>query len=228
MGHIYCFTNKINKKKYIGQSISPSEKRRNLHKSNHLNENSSEYNSVIHRAMRKYGYENFEYEILANYIDDQDLLNILEIYYIKEFDSQVPNGYNVEAGGKNCSMPTPEKAKEKIMWTEGSLTEQEVIDLRIAYKNHESPTKIYNEKYKDRLHYNSFLNIWVGKRYSRVMPEVFVDKGRHTKLNPEAVHNIKEDRKNLNLSYAELAQKYGVSQSTIRDIMAGRTWKNVQ
>lgn len=228
MGHIYCFTNKINHKKYIGQSINQPSERYNLHKSNHLNINSNEYDSVIHKAMRKYGFENFSYEIISNYIDDQNILNLLEIYYIKAFNCQIPNGYNVDAGGKNASHSYTEEQKEKLRWIKGSLTEEEVIELREAYKNKESPTKIYNEKYKDKFHYNAFLNIWTGKRYSSVMPEVFIEKNRHTKLDPETVHLIKEDRKNLGLSYQKLADKYNISKPTIAGIIQGRTWKNVQ
>jgi hypothetical protein len=54
--------------------------------------------------------------------------------------------------------------------------------LRIAYKNGESPSKIYKEKYSERLHYNSFLNIWSGRRYKNIMPD-YIEKGRHTKMN---------------------------------------------
>lgn len=228
MGHIYCYTNKENGKKYIGQSINEPKERYSQHKSNYLNENNNEYNSIIHQAMRKYGFEKFDYEILANYIEDIELLNNLEIYYISLFNCQIPNGYNIESGGKNCSKPTPDSAKEKLRWIKNALTEEEVIELRIAYSNQESPTKIYNEKYKNILHYNSFLNIWTGKRYSNIMPEVFKDKGRHTKLNAEIVHQMKEDRKNLNLSYQALADKYNISKSTVAGIFQGRTWKNVQ
>jgi hypothetical protein len=39
------------------------------------NQNNSEYNSPLHRAMRKYGKENFKYEILISGISDIDLLN---------------------------------------------------------------------------------------------------------------------------------------------------------
>ena len=228
MGHIYCYTNKINNKKYIGQSINQPTERYNLHKSNHLNSNSNEFNTVIHKAMRKYGFENFDYEIIANYIDDVEILNLLEIYYIEQFNCQIPNGYNVDLGGRNSPKPKTQEQKEKMMWAHASLTENEVIELRKAYQNKESPTQIYNEKYKDKLHYNSFLNIWTGKRYSSIMPEVFVDKGRHIKLTPEIVHLIKEDRKNLNLSYQKLADKYNISKATIAGIIQGRTWKDVQ
>ncbi len=60
---IYCYTNKINGKKYVGQTNS--EKRRlNEHKSNAFNEKSVNYNSIFHKAIRKYGWESFEYEKL--------------------------------------------------------------------------------------------------------------------------------------------------------------------
>ena len=225
MGIIYCYTNKINGKKYVGQTINPRN-RYNAHKSNYLNSNDKEYNSLLHQAFRKYGFENFEYEILVKDVDDIELLNELEIYYIKEFNCQIPNGYNVEAGGKNCSKPKTLKHRKKEIWGQAKLTEEEVIELRKAYQNKESPTEIYNKKYKDRLHYNYFLNIWVGKRYGLIMPEVF-QPGRHTKLTAEIVKQIRKDRETQNLSYDKLAEKYGISKGTIADIIKYRTWKNV-
>lgn len=63
MGAIYCYTNLINQKKYIGQSVDPNQ-RFKAHKSAVHNEASTEYDAPLHRAMRKYGYENFSYEIL--------------------------------------------------------------------------------------------------------------------------------------------------------------------
>lgn len=75
MGAIYCYTNLINGKKYIGQTINDPRIRKNQHKSNHLNIKSPEYDSLIHKAFRKYGYENFKYEILVNNIDNIEMLN---------------------------------------------------------------------------------------------------------------------------------------------------------
>lgn len=85
MGIIYCYTNKINGKKYIGQTINP-QLRYNAHKSNYKNPNHKEYNSLIHKAFRKYGFDNFIYEVLVKGIDDINVLNELEIYYIKKFN----------------------------------------------------------------------------------------------------------------------------------------------
>ena len=225
MGIIYCYTNKINGKKYIGQTINP-QLRYNAHKSNYKNPNHIEYNSLIHKAFRKYGFNNFTYEVLVKDIDDINILNELEIYYIKKLNCQTPNGYNVEAGGKNCAKPKTLEHRKKEIWGQAKLTEEEVIELRKAYRDKKSPTEIYNKKYKDRLHYNSFLNIWIGKRYSLIMPEVF-QNGRHTKLTAETVKQIRKDREKTNLSYDKLAEKYGVSKGTVADIIKRRTWKDV-
>ena len=225
MGIIYCYTNKINGKKYVGQTVHP-EQRYNAHKSSYQNPNSVEYNSLIHKAFRKYGFDNFTYEILVKNIDDMNMLNELEVYYIKKFNCQIPNGYNVESGGKNCSRPKTLEHRKKEIWGQAKLTEAEVIELRKAYRDKKSPTEIYKNEYANRMHYNSFLNIWSGRRYALIMPEVF-QNGRHTKLNAEIVKKIRKDKETTNLSYDKLAEKYGVSKGTIADIINKRTWKNV-
>ena len=225
MGIIYCYINRINGKKYVGQTINP-EQRYNAHKSNYQNPNNTEYNSLIHRAFRKYGFDNFTYEILVKDIDDINVLNELETYYIKKFNCQAPNGYNVEAGGKNSTKPKTLEHRKKEIWGQAKLTEEEVIELRKAYRDKKSPTEIYKKKYVNKMHYNSFLNIWSGKRYALIMPEVF-QNGRHTKLNVEIVRKIRKDREMTKLSYNKLAEKYGVSKGTIADIINKRTWKDV-
>ena len=226
MGIIYCFTNNINGKKYIGQSISKGNARYNNHKSSYKNPDDCEYESPLHRAFRKHGFENFTYEILAQDIESIDLLNQLEIQYIQQYNCQIPNGYNIEPGGKNCAKPKTIEHRKKEVWAQAKLTEEEVIELRKAYQRKESPTKIYKEKYENIMHYNSFLNIWSGRRYALIMPEVF-EKGRHTKLNAETVKLIRKDREETNLSYDKLAEKYGISKGTIADIIKKRTWKDV-
>lgn len=226
MGIIYCFTNNINGKKYIGQSISKGNARYNNHKNSYKNPDDCEYESPLHRAFRKHGFENFTYEILAQDIESIDLLNQLEIQYIQQYNCQIPNGYNIEPGGKNCAKPKTIEHRKKEIWAQAKLTEEEVIELRKAYQRKESPTKIYKEKYENIMHYNSFLNIWSGRRYALIMPEVF-EKGRHTKLNTETVKLIRKDREETNLSYDKLAEKYGISKGTIADIIKKRTWKDV-
>ena len=225
MGIIYCYTNKINNKKYIGQTINPKD-RFTKHKSAINNVSDNEYNTPLHRAMRKYGYENFDYEILSEAKTIEEL-NKLEIYYIEKLNTSIPNGYNIEKGGRNCSRPHTLESKEKMMKAHASLTEEEIIELREAYARRESPKKIYEEKYQDKMVFGSFMNIWTGKRYSLIMPEVFNEKVKHTKLNADLVRQIRKEREETNISYDKLAKKYNISKSTIVDAINRRTWKNV-
>ena len=57
---IYMITNKINNKKYIGQSVR-IEIRWREHKNSYLK---NDTNSHLYNAMKKYGIENFDFNIL--------------------------------------------------------------------------------------------------------------------------------------------------------------------
>ena len=98
-GVIYMFRNKINGKCYVGQTVNERE-RYLAHKNPNRND------SVFHRAINKYGFDNFEYKVLfrIHCNNEQDLkntLNIKEIISIKYFKSFIEeNGYNVTKGGE--------------------------------------------------------------------------------------------------------------------------------
>ena len=226
MGIIYCYTNLQNGKQYIGQTINP-EQRKKQHYSSAFNPNDKDYDAVIHRAFRKYGYENFEYKILAESIEDINILNLLENYYIQTLNTKIPFGYNVIDGGANASKPTSDETKEKLMRAKMELSEEEIIQIREAYARKESPKAYYDKHYKGQMHYNSFLNIWSGRKYKYIKPEL-IEKGRHTKLNADLVRQIRKERQETNISYQKLADKFGLSKATIADVVNYRTWKNVQ
>ena len=94
---IYVFTNKINGKQYIGQSINIQD-RKKQHYYRYKNEKDSGYNSAIHSAFRKYGWENFFFEILEEC--PQEDLDEKERYWISRKNTLVPNGYNILSGGQ--------------------------------------------------------------------------------------------------------------------------------
>lgn len=83
---IYKIENLINHKIYIGQSIHI--KRRWME---HCIPSS---NSVISKAIYKYGKENFSFQILEECSIEE--LNDKELYYIQQYNSLVPNGYNIQ------------------------------------------------------------------------------------------------------------------------------------
>ena len=95
---IYKYENLITHQIYIGQAIDLHE-RYKKHKNNIADLN---HNEDFYIALREYGLENFSYEVLETFdIFDQDLLNELECYYIKKYNSMRPNGYNMVPGGSN-------------------------------------------------------------------------------------------------------------------------------
>ena len=97
MTGIYCYHNTINGKRYIGQAVDLIRRKRDHYNRAFNNfESNTEYNSAIHQAFRKYGYENFEYSILEEC--DVSELNSREIYWITFYDSK-NNGYNCDNGG---------------------------------------------------------------------------------------------------------------------------------
>lgn len=220
MGVVYCYMNKINNKYYIGQTLW-EQQRYNQHKQCYED-------SVFHRAIQKYGFENFEYKILFE-SDDVEQLNLKEQEYIQYFNSLVPNGYNIDSGGRNNHHKTPDK-DSKILMSEakGVLTEDEVKMLRREYLNNGHPVELYKKYFSNRINsIQAFLNIWCGKRYSYIMPEVFqLRPNKHTKLNEKKAHEIKELIAKKELTYQEIADLYNVSRSTIVDIQQGKTWKN--
>ena len=94
---IYKITNLINQKIYIGQSINIG-RRWEQHKYNANNPTSVEYDSLLHKAFRKYGLDNFSFDIVEICIK-QDLDN-REIYWIAYYDStNLDKGYNISLGG---------------------------------------------------------------------------------------------------------------------------------
>ena len=92
---IYKITNKINNKCYIGQSVN-LESRIKSHKS--MLKHHNEDNNLLNKATKKYGYENFEIEIIK-YCKENEL-DFYEKYYINFYNSyKRKNGYNIELGG---------------------------------------------------------------------------------------------------------------------------------
>lgn len=97
-GIIYCYINKINLKCYVGQTSRPK-----LRYKQHLIESKNPGTNHFHRAINKYGIENFKYVILKkiNITDDINyrlIMDKLESEYIIKFNSY-ENGYNMTKGG---------------------------------------------------------------------------------------------------------------------------------
>lgn len=103
---VYVHTNKINGKKYVGQSSNIVERWRNGGK--------NYFSSIkFFRAIQKYGWENFTHEILYENLN-KEAANKIERDLIRKYDS-INNGYNIQEGGKSIIVINrPDSAEEFI------------------------------------------------------------------------------------------------------------------
>lgn len=98
LGSIYIIKNNINNKVYIGQTINKVSYRFKTHIYYAIR--GKDY--VIGKAMRKYGIENFFYEIIEKCPMKE--LNTKEIFWIAYYNSTNPKfGYNMSKGGNKIS-----------------------------------------------------------------------------------------------------------------------------
>jgi group I intron endonuclease len=92
-GWIYIFINKINNKKYIGQTWNIEKRIKE-----HINGNG--YAKLLKNAISKYGIHYFN---IIKYckVNTQEELDNLEINLISMFNTLAPNGYNIALGGSH-------------------------------------------------------------------------------------------------------------------------------
>ena len=139
---IYKITNQVNGKVYIGQSID-IEKRWEDHCLKTFRQNSEEYNYPLYQSIRKYGLENFKFEILEECSSKE--LNQKEIEYIALYESYPPDkgkGYNQTPGGQGGR---PFKLQEEqIIFILKDLKESNLTIKEIADKFQMSIHAIYD------------------------------------------------------------------------------------
>lgn len=96
MGYIYCITNVINNKRYVGKTTNTIEERWKEHCQDFKKERCEK--RPLYDAFNKYGIENFKIECLEE-VQDDNLLSEKEIYWIKELETYGSKGYNATKGG---------------------------------------------------------------------------------------------------------------------------------
>ena len=112
IGIIYKYTSPSGKC-YIGQTIHEHTR-----KQRHKHAAEIGVDTMFYRAVRKYGWNNFTYEVLFT-IDNDDKtrvkqkLDFMERYYIRKFDTY-NNGYNMTLGGGGGSGKHTEEFKKMM------------------------------------------------------------------------------------------------------------------
>lgn len=226
MKGIYKFTNLVNGKSYIGQSVN-LEERHKAHKRNYINPKHPAYNSIFYRALRKYGFENFDYQILAQsdkYTIEE--LNELEIYYIKHYQSY-QCGYNMNPGGNNTGsnyfinfntvllIKEDLKNNRNLTLTDiakkfglSSISIVSRINSGLSYKS------VGNYEYPIRKH-EEIKTVWQGENNSKAI------------FSNEEVLNIRIAFQDLDLNTLYLKYKDKISFSAFKKIVYGQNFQHL-
>lgn len=117
-GIIYQATNKTNGKRYIGKTFTNTynysyERLLSRRMSGHKCLMTKDDKQYFHKALTKYGWENFMWQIIEK-IDNKADLDERETYWIIENNTFAPGGkgYNLTLGGDgSVGLPSSEKAK---------------------------------------------------------------------------------------------------------------------
>lgn len=230
MKAIYKWTNIQNNKIYIGKSVDIARRLRN-----YRDEVKKNKQRPIISAIRKYGFENFNFEIIeiCDSLTNQEMLE-REQYWIDFYNSKDKNfGYNIldamETPGENYSTGSKNnKAK---------LNEEKVLNIReMIFLQNISPAEVY-KIYSTEISYDAFCKAYRGNTWKNVDMSMIRDissevkrKGnKKAKLTKEDVKEIRKLAEQENWSISEIYDKFlGIcTRGTIKRIVNYETWKNV-
>lgn len=194
---IYCITNKLNGKQYVGQTINNLDYRYKQHcRCNR---------SYIGRVIKKHGKENFNIEEIDNAMFIEDL-NLKEQHWISKLGTMKPNGYNLCVGGDNTyGYQHTEDARRKM-----SLTKRQ--SEKMKGKNNHFYGKKHSEETKKKMS-----DAWKsGKRVLTPEHQKKLKDAHRTRK----VKNV--DTGEVFNSTKEASEKYGIHATHITRVCRGR------
>lgn len=205
---IYCYTNLINNKKYVGQTNNLKRRVKQHKDDSFINYNEARYNQLIHQAIRKYGLNNFKIDILEDNIPTE--LIDEKKYYINKYNTIAPNGYNLTEGGMaNKTAPVPSKYENDFL---------NIVKELKGEKNLKEIAEQFNMSYS----YLSDIN-----NGSRLFHENITYPIRKSSNSPnkEDYQIIIDMIENTSLSCAKIAKQLNLSAATVRKVNNGQIKK---
>ena len=230
---IYKITNNINNKIYVGQSVDIkrrwSEHKRSGQPEKYSHKSERDIEVPIHKAMQKYGIDNFSFEVLEECSKEE--LNEKERYYIKKLHSHVDEyGYNISKGGQ-------ESVGAKGQYhSQAKLTQ---LDVDNIYKMLQNGWQVKNicKKYpfvsKSTISMINQGKVWKKENYKYPLSDqskLKINKGSKSGnaiLNEDKVLEIRKYY--VEHSFKEVVKKYSnyAKYSTLKSVVYGESWKHV-
>ena len=211
---IYVVTNQINGKQYVGLSKDCYKRWSDHYSKSYHSTRKDDIEKVLYKAMRKYGRENFSFQILEECSEEN--LSAREIYWINKLNTY-EQGYNETPGGEVSSEKNIHLGEEHGM---AKLTEKEVKQCRIWYSEGKRSREIWEQYFQNCITYAGFQRMWLGKTWKHVMPEVFQQNPHpRKKFSDEIIQQIKDMYNNQNMTCAEIFHYFNgeISRTSIYD-----------
>lgn len=187
---------------YIGQTNNPNRRFRE-HKSASGNYNNPCYDYPLYRAFRKYGIENFSFEVIDQ-AETEEIINQKEIDYISKYGY-----YNIADGGSL-------RTDMEILSKEASSLVREKIKLGIKYID---IAKEFN------ISITLISNINHGNRY--FSPYESYPLINHSYKSKEDYSDVLELLTNSFLTFKEIAERTNCSEAMIKKINYGKIRKDL-
>lgn len=208
MYYIYCYTNKVTNRKYVGQTNN-IDRRKREHLSCANNELSKSYNDLFHKKLREYGEENFIFSILEE-INTQEEADAQEKYWIEQMQSLASqNGYNLTLGGQGNSSIIRILSNEEISFL--------IIDIKKG-----TSYNILTKKYNISIPYISMINQGLCFKQENESYPLY----QYYKTNDDYEQLI-ELLLYSDLTLKEIAEKLNIGYSTVKKINSGALRKGL-
>ena len=120
---IYGLRNKTNGKWYVGQSFDV------MYRWDHYRKLNCKNQPKLYKALKKYGYDNFEKVLFETCEPVEWILDYREMYWIRHLNS-IANGYNLREGGSHGRHSEESKQKCRIASLGHKHTEETKNKLR--------------------------------------------------------------------------------------------------
>lgn len=203
--YIYIYTNKINNKQYIEQTNNIKRRQKQHKEDSYHNYSSARYFQPIHQAMRKYGIDNFSFDVIEEIIsDNRAIVNEKENYWIKEKNTFAPNGYNISVG----------KVSNDII-NKSSLSVEQIDQIFKDLKNNLSLKEV---SIKHNLSESFISSINNGNRLYREDEKYPI---QNNKIPNEYYLKVINMLINTRYSMAEIARQLNMNRETVRKINNG-------
>ncbi len=144
-GLVYTATGPTGKV-YIGKTVQLLHRRKICHKSNAFNKNYEGYNSHFYKAIRKHGFNAFEWKVIFKDILENKLSEI-EMTMIKNLDT-IKNGYNSTEGGEGSAgfKHSEESRKKMSISSKGQIVSEETRKKLSEIRKGKKKSKEHIEK----------------------------------------------------------------------------------